>query len=155
MRRLICDFQFINILNLDERVFLLKLFDKLKELLDNLFDIEFDNFIKCYQRRLKQLENICLVYFVVWFNCVCESFRDVLCIRLNDFVLEIYFDDNNDDDIYNIIDDISVSKNEYNMRGGIKFVKRCRFKIICFIRFYKDRDLENFYREQFMFYILW
>jgi hypothetical protein len=31
-----------------------------------------DNVIKRYQRRLKQLENLCLADFVAWFNCKSE-----------------------------------------------------------------------------------
>ena len=41
------------------------------------------------------------------------------------------------------------------MRGGIKLVKRCRPKVIRSIRFYKDRDPENYCREQLMLYTPW
>ena len=61
MRRSTRDFQLINTSHPDERTFLLKKLDKIKELPDNSCDIKSDNIIKHYQRRPKQLENICLV----------------------------------------------------------------------------------------------
>lgn len=56
MRRSIRDFQFISNSPPDERTFLLKKLDKLKELPDNSADIE-SNVIKRHQRRPKQLES--------------------------------------------------------------------------------------------------
>ena len=54
--------------------------DKIKELPDNSIDIESDNIIKRYQRRPKQMENVCLADFVAWYNCKSESImnRDTL-----------------------------------------------------------------------------
>lgn len=156
MRRSTRDFQFINTSNPDERAFLLKSLDKLKELPDNSPDIESDNLIKRYQRRPKQLESVCLADFAACFNCVREKASNkVPCTSSNDFLPETYSDDNNDDDIYDTIDNTSANKNEYNMRGGIKLVKRCKPKIIRSIRFHKDRDPENYYREQLMLYTPW
>lgn len=56
MRRSIRDFQFISTSPPDERTFLLKKLDKLKEFPDNSADIE-SNVIKRHQRRPKQLES--------------------------------------------------------------------------------------------------
>ena len=64
LRRSSREFQFINTSDPDERTFLLKSMDKIKELPDNSCDIESDNIIKRYQRRPKQLENLCLADFV-------------------------------------------------------------------------------------------
>ncbi len=63
-------FQFINTCNPDERVFLLKTMDKIKELSDNSEDIESDNLLKRYQRRPRQLEKVCLADFAAWYNYV-------------------------------------------------------------------------------------
>ena len=52
MRRSSRDFQFISTSPPDERTFLLKKLDRLKELPDNSPDIESDNIIRRYQRRL-------------------------------------------------------------------------------------------------------
>ena len=68
MRRSTHDYQFVSTSPPDERTFLLKKLDKLKELPDNSADIESNNVIKCYQRKPKQLEKLCLADFVAWFN---------------------------------------------------------------------------------------
>ena len=41
------------------------------------------------------------------------------------------------------------------MRGGFKIVKRRRSRIVRSIRFHKDKDPENYYREQLMLYYPW
>lgn len=41
------------------------------------------------------------------------------------------------------------------MRGGFKIVKRRRSRIVRSIRFDKDKDPENYYREQLMLYYPW
>ena len=58
LRRSSRDFKFINTSDPDERTFLLKSMDKIKDLPDNSVAIESDNAIKRYQRRPKQLENV-------------------------------------------------------------------------------------------------
>ena len=60
MRRSSRDFQFISTSPPDERAFLLKKLDKLKELPDNSTDIESDNIIKRYQRRPKTIGKVVL-----------------------------------------------------------------------------------------------
>ena len=55
LRRSSREFQFINTSNLDERTFLLKSMDKIRELPDKSVDIESDNVIKRYQRRHKKI----------------------------------------------------------------------------------------------------
>ena len=67
-RRSSREFQFINTSDPDERTFLLKSMDKIKERPDNLGDIESDDIIKRYQQRPKQLENVRLADFVAWYN---------------------------------------------------------------------------------------
>jgi len=70
LRRASRDFQFINTSNPEERIFLLKTMDKIKDLPDKSVDIESDNIIKRYQRRPRKLQNLCLADFVAWYNCV-------------------------------------------------------------------------------------
>ncbi len=77
--------------------------DKIKELPDNSCDIESDNIIKRYQRRPKQLENVCLADFVAWYNCKSDGNDH---IKLNQTHLwqmytfqRIMLDDNLDDDL--------------------------------------------------------
>ena len=76
LRRSTREFLFINTSNPDERTFLLKTLDKIKELPDNSTDIESDNIITRYQRRPRKLEELCLANFVAWFNCVKDKHSD-------------------------------------------------------------------------------
>lgn len=61
----------------------------------------------------------------------------------------------------NVDDDPSAENNEiedtteYKLKGGMKLVKRKRVKIIRSVRFNKEKDPENYYREQLMLYTPW
>ena len=162
-RRSSRDFQFINTSPVDERAFLLKKIDKLKELPDNSTDIESDNIIKRYQRRPKQLEKLRLANFVAWFNCVKDENaendskrNDPAFTSIDDFLPETNFAENTDDDPNsNNTLGIECQENEYNLKGGMKLVKRKKSKIICSVRYHKDKDPENHFREQLMLYTSW
>ena len=124
MRRSTRDFQFMNTSHPDERTFLLKKLDKIKELPDNSCEIESDNIIQRYQRRPKQLENICLADFVAWFNCVKDNesdtvYGDKFDIGSDDFMPEAFYDVNTiDDDPYNM-DEQQSEQQELKMKGGM------------------------------------
>ena len=83
LRRSSRDIQFISTSPPEERTFLLKRLDKLKELPDNSTDVESDNIIKRYQRRPKQLEKLCLADFVAMFNCVKDEQGDKVMLRMS------------------------------------------------------------------------
>ena len=159
-RRSTREFQFINTSNPDERTFLLKTLDKIKELPNNSTDIESDNIIKRYQRRPRKLEDLCLANFVAWFNCVKDKHSDDSSTSCNttetsdDFLLQTDLTDNVDDDPpaeNNAIEDTT----EYKLKGGMKLVKGKRAKIIRSVRFNKEKEPENYYREQLMLYTPW
>ena len=154
MRRSTRDFQFMNTSHPDERTFLLKKSDKIKELPDNSCEIESDNIIQRYQRRPKQLENICLADFVTWFYCVKDNesdtvYGDKFDIGSDDFMPEAF-----DDDPYNM-DEQQREQQELKMKGGMKLFKRTKPKIIRSVRFHISKDPENHYKEQLMLYSLW
>ena len=70
------------------------------------------------------------------------------------FLLETDLTDNVDDDPpaeNNAIEDTT----EYKLKGGMKLVKRKRAKIIRSVRFNKEKEPENYYREQLMLYTPW
>ena len=157
LRRSSREFQFINTSDVDERTFLLKSMDKIKELPDNSPDIESDNVIKRYQRRPKQLEEVCLADFVAWYNCKSES-NEQRKPKPNSPLTNDYLPENNEND--NLDDDLSnmehASENdEYEMKGGITLVKRQKPRIIRSVRFNKNKDPENYCREQIMLYTAW
>ena len=162
MRRSSRSFQFISTSPPDERTFLLKKLDKLKALPDNSHDIESDNIIKRYQRRPKQLEKLCLADFVAWFDSVKDEHsdrnsNDSSVTGFDDFLPETNFDDNTDDDLnsINVTEPGCTKANEYQLKGSMKLVKRKKPKIIRSVRYHKDKDPENHYREQLMLFIPW
>ena len=132
--------------------------DKLQELPDSSEDIESDNFIKRYQRRPKQLEELCLADFVAWYNRVkqnksqVEHVGQVKTSTSDDYLPENDFDDNVDHDLTN---DKTEICEEYELKGGLKLVKRQKSKIIRSVRFNKNKDPENYSREQLMLYTPW
>ena len=160
LRRSTREFQIINTSNPDKRTFLLKTLDKIKELPDNSTDIESDNIIKRYQRRPRKLEELCLANFVAWFNCVNDKHSDDSNTSCNttetsdDFLLETDLTDNVNDDPpaeNNAIEDTTECK----LKGGMKLVKKKTAKIIITVRFNKEKEPENYYREQLMLYTPW
>jgi len=68
------------------------------------------------------------------------------CLPENDF------DDNVDDDLTN---DKTEICEEYELKGGLKLVKRQKSKIIRSVIFNKNMDPENYSREQLMLYSPW
>ena len=131
--------------------------DKIKELPDNSIDIESDNIIKRYQRRPKQMENVCLADFVAWYNCKSESNEQrhlkTSSPCADDYLPESIIDDNLDDDVCDL--EQTSENDKYEMKGGITLVKRQKPRIILSVRFNKDKDPENYYREQIMLYTAW
>ena len=157
LRRSSREFQFINTSDPDERTFLLKSMDKIKELPDNSIDIESDNIIKRYQRRPKKLENLCLADFVAWYNCKSES-NQQRKLKSNspsadDYLPENIIDDNLDYDVSDL--EQMSEKDGYEIKGGITLVKRKKPRIIRSVRFNRNKDPENYCREQIMLYTAW
>jgi len=68
------------------------------------------------------------------------------CLPENDF------DDNVDDDLTN---DKTEICEEYELKGGLKLVKRQKSKIIRSVIFNKNMDPENYSREQSLLYSPW
>lgn len=160
LRRSSRDVQFVSTSPLDERTFLLKKLEKLKELPDGSQAIESDNVIKRYQRRPKQLEKLCLADFVAWFDCVKDmndeqgNCCEPSVTHSRDFIPETNFDDNTDDPCINVSEP-DYESHEYKLRGGMRLVKRKKPRIIRSVRYHKGKDPENQFREQLMLYTPW
>jgi hypothetical protein len=131
LRRSSREFQFINTSDADERTFLLKSMDKIKELPDNSCDIESDNIIKRYQRQPKQLENVFLADFVAWYNCKSEG-KEQIKAKPNSPLPDVYLPENNVNDNLDDLSDLEQTsqKDEYEMKGGITLIKRKKPRII-------------------------
>ena len=75
---------------------------------------------------------------------------------IDDFLPEANFEDNTDDDPYNInVIECECGPNEYKLKGGMELVKRKKPKIIHSVRFHKDKDPENHFRKQLMLHMPW
>ena len=149
--------QFINTSIPDDRAFLLKPIEKLRDMPDNSDDIESDNVIKRYQRRPKKLKNLCLADFVAWYNCIKQNSKPAGIKTLQksgEFLPENDFEDNFDDDP-NETEGVACSQEEYEIKGSFKLVKRIVPKVIRSVRYNKGKNSENHYREQLMLYMPW
>ena len=71
----------------------------------------------------------------------------------DDYLPEKIIDDNLDDDVPDL--EQTSEKDEYEMKGGITLVKRQKPRIIRSVRFSKNKDPENYCREQIMLYTAW
>ena len=151
--------QFINTAPTDERCFLLKSMDKINELPDNSTEIESDNIIKRYQRRPRQLENICLADFVAWYeistgDAQFKNTRPERNQKASNDILENDLSENHDDDCI-IEDDLEVMGKTYVLLGGLRLVKRTKSKVIRSVRYDRKKDPENHFRERLMLYMPW
>ena len=72
----------------------------------------------------------------------------------NDCLLENDFSDNVDDDLSDN-DGLLHESDQYQMKGGITLIKRQKPRIIRSVRFNKNKDPENYCREQIMLYTPW
>lgn len=134
LRRSSREFQFINTSNPDERTFLLKCHDKIKELPDKSTDVESDNVLKRYGRRPKQLSDVCLADFIACFNGIRDKDSSFDISNLQDeYLPENDFHENTDDDLHNTDEHLEASL-EYQMRGGFKIFKRRKSRILRSIR---------------------
>ena len=73
---------------------------------------------------------------------------------VEDYLSESNFDDNVDDDLSDKEQEV-FENDEYEMKGGITLVKRQKPRIIRSVRFNKNKDPENYCREQIMLCTAW
>lgn len=102
------------------------------------------------------MEQLCLADFAAWYNCVKtddHTPKQKVKITNEQFPPEKNFEENVDDDPTN--DDVEMSGKEYLINGGLKLVQRRKPKIIRTVRFNKNKDPENYFREQLMLYTPW
>ena len=90
-------------------------------------------------------------------NCKSEG-NDHIKAKPNSSLVDVYLPENNVDD--NLDDDFSdleqtSEKDEYEMKRGITLIKRQKPRIIRSVRFNKNKDPENFCREQIIIYTAW
>lgn len=147
-------FAFINTNHDENRTFLLKPLDVLSELPESSTDIQSDNALKRYQRRPNALKNICLADFVSQFDVISEKKNEGNQNKDGDLP-EDERNEEDEDMLAEQDETVDSLQMEYHMRNGTILRKRKTNKIIRYVRFNKDQDPENFYREQLMLFYPW
>ena len=145
--------QFINTAHPDDRTFLLKIFDKIRDLPDNSDDIDSVSLIKRYQRRPRKLEDMCIADFAALYQCVKQPRPSVE--NGSGYLPECDFEDENEDDPYSDSAEGMYQNESLILKGGIKLIKRQKPKVIRSVRFNKSKDPDNYFREQLMLYVPW
>ncbi|XP_070537053.1 uncharacterized protein [Ptychodera flava] len=143
LRRASRGFTFINTSPPDDRVILLKPLDDIQNMRPNATDIESDSILKKYERRPKALEKLCLADLAAWY-----SFQ-----KLKDNPQDHYQDN---DDFYKTDEEDDDDENNtiYQIRGLV-YKKRTKSKVIRYVRFHREKDKENHYRELIMLFYPW
>ena len=146
--------QFINTAHPSERCFLLKSMEKLHDLPDNSTEIESDNILKKYSRRPRALEDLSLADFVAWYEVQAECKTLHSKVDASCYLPENQPLDNCDDDV-TVDSQTQDEERSFTIPGGLVLFKRKRMKVIRSVRYNKEKDSENFYRERLMLYVPW
>lgn len=123
---------------------------------ENSTDIQSDNALKRYKRRPRVLRNCCLADFVCQYNVVFPK----KCKQQNseqEFLPENEQNES-DDEVMTSNDtseEMSISDEEIPMADGTILKKRNQPKVLRYVRYNKDQDPENYFREQLMLFYPW
>ena len=147
---------FINTSHPDERTFLLKSKASLEKLPQNSTDIQASNVIKRYCQRPKILQKWCLADYVSLLNI--DYPKDS-----NENTFEQCNEDNQDlnaheSDISESDSQTSESEQTFKkieFKSGMTITKRKTPRVIRYVRFNKENDPENFYRERLLLFLPW
>ncbi|KAJ8048374.1 ATP-dependent DNA helicase PIF1 [Holothuria leucospilota] len=147
LRKASRQFIFINTSPPEERTVLLKPLDYIQQLPDGSTDIECMGLIKKYAARPKVLESYCLADFAAWFDVSTNK-------KKNDSAMQ----DGNESEDGNE-DELDIADQDDNTTcytvGALQFKKRTKAKVVRYVRFNKQNDLENYCREQLMLFHPW
>ena len=145
---------FINTSPQEERPFLLKTSSQLEELDDDSEDIQCQNMLSRYTKRPRSHSFLCLADFCSWYEI--KRYKRKRKTKINDIkddLPESDVDDNYDDDPHNETNYLQDS--EFKLEDGTVMKKRSKQKIIRYVRYCKEKDRENFYREQLLLFNPW
>lgn len=147
---------FINTCDPENRTFLLKSLEVLQDMPENSTNIESDNWIKRYKRRPGVLQNYCLADFVSKFDVVPPP-KDKKQNNIEELLPEDEYEEMNEDnsDVSISDEDNSNSQKEYHMKDGSILKLRKTQKVIRYVRYNKEQDSENYFREQLMLFYPW
>ncbi len=156
MRRSSREVVFINTALPDERVCLLKSIDDIQQLEDESEDIESGGLIKRYTKRPSCLENVTLADWAAWYDYRKSNIKNSQKSKNTDvdgLPLEIFDDDNNEDDVSTDI----TSTNELKSfkKNQKETQKRSKARVIRCVWFNKESHPEKHYRELLMLFTAW
>ena len=149
---------FVNTAPPEERTFLLKSKEALKELPEDSEDIGCSNQIERYSKRPKFFEKWTLSDYIAKLNIKYPKEFDENVSTLDNTDDNIYDEDNSDSDDLKCDDTDSKTGNEklkFTLKNGIVITKRKKSKVIRYIRYSKKFDEENHYREKLLLFYPW
>ncbi|CAG2226073.1 unnamed protein product [Mytilus edulis] len=160
-----------------ERITLLKSVTKLEEMASTSTNVEADNVIKRYQRRPKVLLCLCLADYASWYDVTYPRKKKSDAADKIDSMKELPEEHDNDcldddpqsedvehedqqEDMSSILQDstnnmLNCNVKEICMSDGGILKRRKTQKILKYVRFNKDDDIEKYYRELIMLFHPW
>ncbi|KAJ8049090.1 ATP-dependent DNA helicase pfh1 [Holothuria leucospilota] len=147
LRKASRQFVFINTSPPEDRTILLKPLDYIQQLPDGSTDIECMGLIKKYAARPKVLDTYCLADFAAWFDVSTNKKKNESAMQDGN-----ESGDDNEDELD--IQEQDDSTTCYTV-GALQFKKRRKAKVVRYVRFNKQNDLENYCREQLMLFHPW
>lgn len=140
------DVVFINTLEPNKRIQLLKEKRALDEMPESSIDIVADNAIKRYSKRPKCFANWCLADYISQLEIVYPEDYDNSCSAAHDI---------NEDDELHLMEVFSDEQIVVLLKNGIKIRKRQNPKVIRYVRFNRKSDEENYFREKILLFLPW
>jgi hypothetical protein len=149
--------QFIHSSPPDERTFFLKSKAALEKLSPDSTDIESNNVIKRYAGRPQQLKNWCLADYAAKIDITFPSGKldNQYDENVDDDIEEKGSDDENILEINHTVENESHSRINITLRNGIILKERKTPKVLRYVRYSKNLDPENHYREMLMLFLPW
>ena len=144
------DIVFINTAPENDRIILLKNKESLEALPPQSTDIEADSMIKRYSKRPKVFESMCLADYVSELEIKFPSTRKQ--DEVNDDQLDML---NSDSDCEVDKTDLQRKCEKVQLKNGIVIKRRKRKRIIRYIRYNKNTNPEDHYREKLLLFLPW
>ena len=138
---------FINTAPIDERTFVLKSMKEIKKMDPESTDVMSSNALTAYkQRSQKHFSNYTLADFV----------SEIMISFPNTKAREDYYESNTDDyPLEEMEDENSQGQVLLQLQNGTKFIKHSVPRIIRYVNYNRDKDPENYFREQLMLFYPW
>ena len=153
-RRISTSVIFVNSSPSDKRTGLLKPREAILKMENDDDDVFSDNMIKRYARRPESLSSWCLAQFA---TCLTRSYTYTYRSTGDDGLLKETVDDTEDEGDVDSSTDKDTRQEEKPREYFIdKYkYKECKRKILRYIKYSKEKDPDNYYREQFFLFFPW